>query len=94
MISKFKYYGVNVNELKRFMNYVTNRSHVVHCYRDTSKRSYVKSGVPQRSVLGPLMLLYINDISQSIVKAFINMFGDDASLYTIGTDFISVNGNL
>ncbi len=74
------------------MNYLTNRSHVVHCHRDTSKRLYLKTGVPQGSVLSPLMfLLYINDISQSIVEAFINMFIDDSSLYTIGTDFTQEN---
>ncbi len=67
------------------MNYTTNRSHVVYCHGDTSKRLYVKCGVPQGSVLGPVMfLLYINDISQSIVEAFINMFADDAFLYTMG----------
>ncbi len=56
---------------------------------------YIKTGVPQGSVLGPLMfLLYINDISQGIVEAFINMFADDASLYTMGTNFKQVNDNL
>ncbi len=38
LIQTFKYYGVNGNELKWFMNYMTNRSHVVHCHGDTSKR--------------------------------------------------------
>ncbi len=41
-----------------------------------------------------MFLLYINDISQSIVEAFINMFVDDASLYIMGTDFKQVNDNL
>ncbi len=46
------------------------------------------------SVLGPLMfLLYMNDISQSIVEAFIYMCADDASLYTMGTNFKQVNDN-
>ncbi len=76
------------------MNYMTNRSHVIHCHGDTSKRLYVKTGVPQGSVLGLLMfLLYIDDISQNIVEAFINMFAEDASLYTMGTNFKQVNDN-
>ncbi len=41
-----------------------------------------------------MFLLYTNDISQSIVEAFINMFADDASLYTMGTNFKQVNDNL
>ncbi len=34
LIHKCKYYRVNGNELKWFMNYMTNRSHVVHCHGD------------------------------------------------------------
>ncbi len=95
LIQKFNYFGVYGNEIKWFMNYMINTSDVVHCHRDTSKRFYLKTGVPQGSVLGPLMfLLYINDISQSIVEAFINMFADDASLYSMGTNFKQVNDNL
>ncbi len=74
---------------------MTNRSHVVHCHGDTSKRLYVKSGAPHVSVLGPLMfLLYNNDISQSIVEAFINMFAGDVCLYNMGMNFKQVNDNL
>ncbi len=95
LIQTFKYYGVYGNELKWFMNYMTDRSHVVHCNGDTSKRLYVKTGEPQGSQLGPLMfLLYIIDISQSIVEAFINMFADDAFLYTMATNFKQLNDNL
>ncbi len=95
LIQKCKYYDVYGNEIKWFMNDMTNRSHVVHCHGDTSKRLYVKTGVPQGSVPGPLMfLLYINNISQSIVKTLINMFADDTSLYTMGTNFKQVNDNL
>ncbi len=80
---------------KLFMNYMIIKSHVVHCQGDTSKSLYVKIEVRQGSVLGPLMfLLNINYISQSIVEAFINMFADDVSLYTMGMNFKKVNGNL
>ena len=94
-MQKFEYYGVSGKELKWFRNYMTNRSHVVHCHGETSERMYVKTGVPQGSVLCPIMfLLFINDISQSVTQAFINMFADDASLYTMGTNFNEINDNL
>ncbi len=51
---------------------MTNRSHFVDCYGDTSKRLYINTGVPQGSVLGPSMfLLYVNDMSQIFVEAYI-----------------------
>ena len=43
----------------------------------------VKSGIPQGTVLGPLMfLLYINDIDQNI-SSTIRLFGDDCIMYRI-----------
>ncbi len=73
---------------------MTDRSHVVHFHGDTSNILYVKTEVPQRSVHGPLMfLLYINDISQSIVEDFINMLTDDAVVYTMCMNFKQINDN-
>ena len=44
--------------------------------------SDVSSGVPQGSILGPLLfIMYINDIS-SVVQSSIKMFADDVALYT------------
>ncbi len=45
LIQKFKNYDINGNEW--FMNYMTNRSHVVHCHGDTWKRMYAKTRIPQ-----------------------------------------------
>ena len=47
-----------------------------------SEWSYVSSGVPQGSILGPfLFVLYVNDLS-SVVRSKIKMFADDGTLYT------------
>ncbi len=75
------------------MNDITNISYGVHCHGDTSKWLQVKPWIPQGSVLSQF-LLYINDISQSIVEAFINMFSANVSLYTIDTHLKQVNDNL
>ena len=48
-----------------------------------SDRTSVKAGVPQGSILGPLLfLLYINDIVENI-NSSIKLFADDTSLYII-----------
>ena len=43
---------------------------------------YVASGVPQGSVLGPLLfLLYVNDISSVVTNSTVKLFADDVTIY-------------
>jgi len=64
-----------------FKAYLSHRQHFV-CYKDASSTSLpVLSGVPQGSVLGPLLfLVYINDIPSSINFSTAFLFADDAKL--------------
>ena len=57
-----------------------------------SDYSVIKSGVPQGSVLGPLLfLIYINDLERNI-KSLVNFFADDTMLFSITNDpIVSVN---
>lgn len=61
--------------------FLTNRSQYVNANGNNSSFSSVTSGVPQGSVLGPLLfLIYINDLPKS-VSSSISMYADDCVIY-------------
>lgn len=69
-----------------FKDYLSNRRQRVVFPGVNSEWAYTKAGVPQGSVLGPLLfLIYINDIVEDI-HSNIRLFADDTSLYIIVHD--------
>ena len=65
----------------RFRSYLTDRKQRVVLPGAESEWTYIRAGVPQGSILGPLLfLLFINDIVDEI-GCHIRLFADDTSLY-------------
>ena len=81
LIFKIKKYGIKGNLLKWLTSYLTNRKQKVVINGNSSDIKDLQAGVPQGSVLGPLLfLLYINDFCKNVSsKDF--MFADDTSLF-------------
>ena len=83
LIFKLKQNGVSGGVLKLFECYLSNRKQRVVINGSYSEYLPIESGVPQGSVLGPLLfLVYINDLEKNI-KSNIKFFADDALLYSI-----------
>ena len=67
--------------LEWFQSYLTNRKQYVSFQSNDSQKMTIKCGVPQGSILGPLLfLLYINDIVQSSTKVSFILFADDTNI--------------
>ena len=86
LIFKLKQNSISGNLLKLFENYLNNRKQCVVLNGSCSDYSTIESGVPQGSVLGPLLfLIYINDLERHI-KSNINLFADDTMLFSTVKD--------
>ena len=86
LVSKLKQDGVSGTLLKLMDNYLRNRTQRVVLNCSSADYSLVNSGVPQGSVLGPLLfLIYINDLENNI-KSNVKFFADDTMLFSIVKD--------
>ena len=83
LIFKLKRAGINELLLDWLSNYLIDRKQRVVIPGGVSDWECVKAGVPQGSILGPLLfLLYINDIVENI-NSCVRLFADDTILYII-----------
>ena len=82
LLQKLMHYGVRGLPLERFSSYLNDRTQQVLCNNQLSGTLKINCGVPQGSILGPLLfLIYINNFSSCIAKGKTIMFAKDTNLF-------------
>ena len=82
LLYKLDHYGIRGPALKLIKNYLTNRKQFVKIGKNKSELRPISCGVPQGSVLGPLLfILYINDLHKACSTGNIRIFADDTNVF-------------
>ena len=78
-------YGIRGVVYDWFKSYLSNRKQYVNINKVNSPKLNITCGIPQGSILGPLMfLLYINDIANVSSVLFFLLFADDTTVFCSG----------
>jgi len=82
LLKKLEFYGIRGKALDWFTSYLDHRSQFVSVDGLNSDMSYIKCGVPQGSVLGPLLFsIYTNDLPKSLSCSKSILFADDTNIF-------------
>ena len=92
LLAKLSHYGIRGVSNDWFKSYLSNRSRYVSINGYDSGFAAINCGVPQESVLGPLLfLLYINDLNQAIKFCKVHHFADDTNLLCLSNSIKKLN---
>ena len=94
LLQKMKYLGFGDSTIAWFRSYLADRTFVVDVNGELSKPGKLTCGVPQGSILGPLLfLLYVNDMPES-VSCDLLLYADDSCLVFSDKSFKNIEYNL
>ena len=95
LLQKLDKYGIRGIPLNWFKDYLSDRSQFVTYNACQSKHQTIKCGVPQGSILGPLLfLIYINDLSTVSSACFSILFADDTNMFITGRNISELSARL
>ena len=92
LLDKLMYYGVKDKEHQWFKSYLSERLQICTIFNNQSESKHIICGVPQGSILGPLLfILYVNDMPSCFKKCDVNIYADDTAFYYASNDIEHVN---
>ena len=92
LLFKLNHYGIRNGALNLLESYFTGRKQYCHFRSTDSAMLNIHKGVPQGSILGPLLfILYINDFIYSTHKFDFLMYADDTTLFSTYDKFESID---
>ena len=92
LLAKLNHYETRGVSNDWFKSFLSNRNHYVSINGYESDIAAINCGVPQGSVVGPLLfLLYLNDLNQAIKFCKVNHFPDDTNLFCLGNSIKKLN---
>ena len=95
LTNKLEIYGIEDEALMWFNTYLTNRKQQVAINNSKSDFQRISCGVPQGSILGPLLfLLFINDLPLYTSHVFTDLYADDTTLYDVQDSMEQIENNL
>ena len=99
LLAKLELYGIKNTPLMLFKSYLSDRSQKCQVNGELSTLKYLKYGVPQSSILGPLLfLIYINDLPNCLQHSTARMFADDTNITVSGKSIkeaeVAINADL
>ena len=87
LLQKLYHYGIRGTAYEWFKSYLTDRIQYATCNGIQSSPKQIKCGVPQGSILGPLLFfIYINDLPNVCDNTMPFLFADDANFFISGRD--------
>ena len=95
LLNKLNHYGIRGVVNNWFSSYLSNREQYVKIGESNSSLCQIKCGVPQGSILGPILfLIYINDLNQisTVIKTI--MFAEDTNLFLSGRNISDIEKQL
>ena len=91
LLAKLQHYGIRDKAFSLFKSYLSDRRQFVTISGRNSAEAIIRHGVPQGSVLGPLLfLIYINDLNHAICHSAVHHFADDTNLLCVSSTLESL----